>query len=281
LERSELTKRQKEILEYVRKNPGKIKQQVVGYFDGNYSRKTVWKDLDILIKDHMIVVRKDKPNSLFHHLYINEENLLLSTIIDLDDFKNALFVLLDKAKEIHKKLESEAKKVRRDYSIQHKIYELEYSLSSSIFDIYKCFINTYVLDALFKWPEATKDKEILNKLNTTFFVNMQEIQSKISEAMTIVFRQSHHREEFIQLMISQSPALDIRSLGTMLSTFELMGLDKEFEPVMDHLWKTGFDYIDFERKRKHDSKDWRKALQGYKARFNYLVVSVAQQLLRR
>jgi hypothetical protein len=256
---------------------------VVKHFDdeGISSRKTVYKDLRVLVKDYeMIVVRKDKPNSQIHHLYINEKNLLLSTITDLDNFKNALSVLLNKAKEIHKKLEFEAKKVSKDYSIQRKIYELEYILSCSLFDIYKCFINTYILHALFKWPEATKDKEILNKLNTTFFVNMQEIQYKISEAMTTVFRPSHRREEFIQLMVSQPSTLEVSSFGGMLSTFQLVGLGKEFEPILDHLWKTSFDYIDFGLKRKNDFKDWRKTLQGHKIRFNYLVESVAEQVLR-
>jgi hypothetical protein len=87
---------------------------VVKHFDdeGISSRKTVYKDLRVLVKDYeMIVVRKDKPNSQIHHLYINEKNLLLSTITDLDNFKNALSVLLNKAKEIHKKLEFEAKRL--------------------------------------------------------------------------------------------------------------------------------------------------------------------------
>ena len=122
-----------------------------------------------LKEDHkMIVVRPDNSNSQVHHLYVNKENLLASTTIDIDDFKDALFVFLAKIKEIHKKLECETKKAARDYSIQRKIYELEYIISSSIFDIYKCFTNTYILHSLFKWPEATKDKEILNKLSTVF-----------------------------------------------------------------------------------------------------------------
>ena len=283
MELGELNKKEKDIFEHVRKNPDIIKQKVVDDFDGIYSRKTVFKTLKALEKEHkMIVARPGKRNRQTHHLYINEDNLLASTTIDLDDFKNALFVLLSKVKEIHKKLEFEAKKVgRRDYSMERKIYELQYIISSSIFNIYKCFIDIYIVHALFKWPEATKDKEILNKLNTTFFVNMQEIQSKISEAMTIVFRPSHRKEEFIELMISQPSTLHVGSFGQMLGTFELVGLGKEFEPIMDHLWKTGFDYIDFGRK-KHDFKDWRKALQGHKARFGSpLVVSVAEQLLRR
>jgi hypothetical protein len=108
---------------------------------------------------------------------------------------------------------------------------------------------------------------------------MQEIQSKISEAMSIVVRSSRRKEEFIQLM---DPRLSVSGFEAMLSTFQFIGLRKEFEPIIDRLWKTSFDYIDFERKRKRDSKDWRNTLQGNKARFaSPLLVLVVEQLLRR
>ncbi len=107
---------------------------------------------------------------------------------------------------------------------------------------------------------------------------MQEIQSKISEAMSLVIRPSHRKEEFIQLMGSR---LSVSGYEDMLSTFQFIGLRKEFEPVIDRLWKTSFDYIDFERKRKRYSKDWRNVLQGNKARVaSPLLVLVVEQLLR-
>ena len=108
---------------------------------------------------------------------------------------------------------------------------------------------------------------------------MQEIQTKISEAITIVVSPPHRKEEFLQLMDSR---LSISGFEDMFSTFQFIGLRKEFEPIIDRLWKTSFDYIDFERKRKHDSKDWRKTLQGNKARIaSPLLGLAAEQLLRR
>jgi ABC-type thiamine transport system substrate-binding protein len=82
--------------------------------------------------------------------------------------------------------------------------------------------------------------------------------------MTIFIRPSRCREEFIELMVSHSFTTQVRSFSHMLWTFQTLKLDEEFEPVMDHLWKIGFDYSDFEGKRKHSFKDWRKALQGYR-----------------
>ncbi len=260
LEQSELTQRQKQMLDYVSNNPGKIKQQLVRYLErsGISSRKTVYKDLSILIKDQMIVVRKDKPNSQTHYLYINKDNLFLSTTTDLDEFKKVFFVLLDKAKGKYKELQ--LKRSRVDY-----IPAIEYTLSSSLYDIYKYFINVYILHSLFKWPETTKDKEILNKLNTTFLICLQEIQSKISEAMISVFRPSQEKKKFIESMGKQIFTPQDRFFGDMLRTSKFLGIDKEYEPVIDHLWRISFEYIDFgTKKRKQDLKNWRKVLQEYR-----------------
>ena len=90
---------------------------------------------------------------------------------------------------------------------------------------------------------------------------MQEIQSKISQVMSIVFRPSHHREELIDMMVSKPFELDVPFFEKMLATFKLLKLDKEFEPIMNYLWDTSFDFMNFGRKRKNDFKDWRKILQ--------------------
>jgi hypothetical protein len=207
----------------------------------------------------MIVVKKDKPNSQTHHLYLNKDDWAVSTILGIEDFKNAFFILLDKAKPKYNELESKAKRYTKDWDTQRKIYELEYSLSSSLFDIYKYFINLNILFALITWPEATKDKEILNRLNSTFFINAQEIQSKISEVLTNVVRPTHPRKEFIKLMVSHPPSQKLTFFNEMVSTLRLLGLDKEFEPIMTYLWKAGFDFIDFEGERKKDTfKDWKR-----------------------
>jgi hypothetical protein len=206
-----------------------------------------------------LLLGRISPIGQTHYLYINKDDLLTSTIIDIDDFKNAFFILLSKAKGNYRKSESEAKKHKKDWDIQRKIYESEYSLSSSLFSIYKYFVNLHILFALLKWPEATKDKVVLNRLNTAFFVNAQEIQSKISEVMTIVFRPSHPKEEFTQFIVGYTPTPKLSLFSQMLSTFRSLGLDKEFEPIMNYLWKAGFDFIDFEGlKKKHTFNDWRK-----------------------
>lgn len=267
MERNELTDKEKEILYYVRKNPGSTKQSVVNYSRsiGLCARRTVYKNLRSLTEDYkMIVVRQDDLNSQTHHLYINEDDLLTSTIIGIEDFKNAFFILLGKAKRKYKELESEAKRHEIDWDIQRKLYQLEYSLSSSLFGIYKYFINLHILFALLKWPEITTDKEVLNGLNTAFFINAQEIQSNISEVLSIVIRPSNHRKELIELMVSHPPTLKVSYFSGMLSTFRSLELDKEFEPIMNYLWKAGFDFIDFEGERKKSSlKDWKKVFRRH------------------
>jgi uncharacterized membrane protein len=63
----ELTEKEKKIIDYVRNEPGITKQGVVNYSNGLYSRKTVYKNLHILIEEYrMIVVRKESDSPSIH-----------------------------------------------------------------------------------------------------------------------------------------------------------------------------------------------------------------------
>ena len=44
----------------------------------------------------MIIVKPEKGNNQGHHLFINNENVLVSLFADLDSFKHAYFNLIDK-----------------------------------------------------------------------------------------------------------------------------------------------------------------------------------------
>lgn len=99
---SDLTDREKNVLEYVRRNPGTRKQGIVERLNHKglgYSRVPLFKTISHLEEYGLIVVRPDQNNSQIHHLYVNNESNLFLLIQDFESFKNAFFVLLDKAKE--------------------------------------------------------------------------------------------------------------------------------------------------------------------------------------
>jgi hypothetical protein len=82
------SERHEKIMNYVRKHPRCIKQNVLDYMTENGSSPvTAYKDLMILIKDGRISVLKDKPNSQIHYLVVNDGNkfnILEKAIKDLN-----------------------------------------------------------------------------------------------------------------------------------------------------------------------------------------------------
>src|SRR6266571_4178586 len=94
----DLNERDFKVLNYIKENPGTSKEGVVRGLKGNPSRITILNILEELKGNEMLVERKDKPNSQLIHLYINNENLLVSVSKELDDFEKALISLLEKTK---------------------------------------------------------------------------------------------------------------------------------------------------------------------------------------
>src|SRR5436305_14265864 len=92
---SDLSEKEKMVIDCVRKNPGITKEGVVDALEGKYSRGPVFKAINSLEKYDMIVVRKEATNRQTHHLYINEESLLISTVERLGSVKNNFFDLID------------------------------------------------------------------------------------------------------------------------------------------------------------------------------------------
>jgi hypothetical protein len=272
MEQADLSEKERAILEYIKSNPGTTKQGVVDVLDGRYSRTTVFEGLKQLEKYGMIVIRKDKPNSQVHRLFINSSNLIITVVQDLDNFKAAFFILIEKAKKVFEGYESEIKKIEDidiDIDSARKIENLEDELLDSIFSIHSHLINIYIVSASFTWNKVTNDKETLNKLYSIVFNKIQEIQLKISEVITIIYKRNDH-VDFVRAMFSYPPAISFMHLEIMFHIFKRYKLENEFGPVMDLIWKISFDFIPFDDysffrrlKNKNKLKDWKWVLQVY------------------
>jgi hypothetical protein len=99
----DFTGKEKSTYEYIKNNPGTTKQGVVNNFEGIYSRIPILNTIKQLEKAEIVEVRKDEHNSQVHHLFINNENILVSLIRELDSFKQPFFNLVDKAMMIGEK----------------------------------------------------------------------------------------------------------------------------------------------------------------------------------
>jgi predicted transcriptional regulator len=134
-----ITPIEQEILNYLKDNPGVSKADVVRHMRDNQkaSKMTVFDYLGELESKNMIYSKKKRPNSQSYMMYVNDDNRILFILLELDKFKQAYSLLLQKTKEaMDKKDYSESAKAlgltgpdRSKWSLEdiNKYYEFEMS----------------------------------------------------------------------------------------------------------------------------------------------------------
>jgi hypothetical protein len=201
---------------------------------------------------------------------IYKEDTIVSIIQDLIDFVAAFLKLLQRVKEILKELEVKANNSQTAPGFRVTLRSAEEELLSSIIFIYKNLVDVYIPSALLKWPKITDDNESLDRLNNTFFAKLKEIQFKIGEVIA-TSNKTDPTSIFKDFLVYERDEIDLSSYYEIFQTFKNFGLKKEFEPVMDLLWKISFDFIPFQHYllswgyNENDEilKDWKKMLEMF------------------
>ena len=184
-----LDERELRILEYVRNNPGRSKEDVARGMNGNPSRITVLNILGRLEKEEMITARKPKPNSQIYELFINEENLAVSLTLNINKFEKAFFILLDSVNQKFTEREAnfnvnnndgdDADTIDDDIS-KFKYIREKYRVIDGLISLYRHFLGMYFLHAIFRWSKIA-DKQILNKLHRLFYNSIEKTQIRLFE----------------------------------------------------------------------------------------------------
>jgi RNAse (barnase) inhibitor barstar len=91
------------------------------------------------------------------------------------------------------------------------------------------------------WPKKIKDKEVINKLYTEVFNRLQEIQLKLTSEL---FAPS---DEFRLYDIAVEGLFELKpdELHSVAHAFHRIGVDKQFESVLDSLWEISNKSIPF------------------------------------
>src|SRR3954449_2872259 len=108
---STLSNNESKVYEYIRKNPGCSKQQVVRGMAGNPTRITVLDAINDLEKKHLILTKKDKPNSQIYKIFTSSETVVGESMNNLLEMKEALLNLLTTIRQNHIQLEAARKKI--------------------------------------------------------------------------------------------------------------------------------------------------------------------------
>lgn len=190
-----LTKKQEDILDFIKKNQGVSKEDVIKNFKEKYSRIPIYNTIDELNKLNLIRITKNPNNRQTNSLSINNDNLLVKLIEDVDLIKTLYLGLIYKLENFL----DENKNDELSYIIDiHDVFEFLISL-------YKFFMDMYFILLFLDFPQQTSDKYILNKSYFLFF----------SEIYPIMFQMSSlHVKRFLKVT---STFETYRSIGTPYS----------------------------------------------------------------
>ena len=182
----------------------------------------------------------EKVNRREHRFFLNDDNLLISTPRELDQFKDYFFKLID---EVNRRSATKITEFDKKYPESRlrdpmiKRSRLLYSLLA----LYQHLVGMYVLRSLSIWPKKIKDKEVINKLYTEVFNRLQEIQLKLTSEL---FAPS---DEFGLYDIAVEGLFELKpdESDTRAHAFHRIGVDKQFESVLDSLWEISNKSIPF------------------------------------
>jgi hypothetical protein len=176
--------RQIKILQFVRDHPGWLIERVCKALteDTKYmSRKTFFKELDVLITRREIIVKnKNKRDKL---LFVNESNLVITVTKELEQFEKDFLKL---AKTISGTLEKTIFKMSFDESTINNLTNAESKFADYYQASYQLLLNilfrivdSYIFRFLIKWSSSNLKEEDKVQLFAIIFSKISKILIKI------------------------------------------------------------------------------------------------------
>lgn len=163
------SEKEKTVLNYIKQNPNKSKQDIVNKFKSNYSRVTVFKILDTLSKYEMILVSQDPENRQTHKVVFNEKSLLLGLMQETENLKHSFFKVLTKLRGMIKQ------------NVGNEIYLNSISdFLGSLVRLYRDLMDQYIMKMLFDWNRRTSNENVLTRAYTLAFSSLSSILSELA-----------------------------------------------------------------------------------------------------
>jgi hypothetical protein len=171
---------ERKVFEYIRKNPGVSKEDVVKAMVGTRSRGPVYTIIENLEKYGLVFERPDDTNAQRLQLFENKESLIIQIENNIKNFKKSYLNLLKKASQDYQKK-------RNLRSIDIELGSSRSKVASEFYAVYididlrkilEQLIKGYAIKAIFEWPEKIKDSESLNRLYLMVFHMLADIFSE-------------------------------------------------------------------------------------------------------
>jgi hypothetical protein len=237
------------IVNYIYLHQGCLTDEACKGVEDIMARSTYFKYLAILKNRKQI--REEKVNKRDRRLYPYTD-LLVSVPKELDEFKDAFFILIEKVKQdnkiktegLNKKYpESKDRMPDEDEGVDEFIDSIqtkEAVLDSIVVLLYQHLVGMCISAGFFIWSAKTNNKETLNKIHEVAFSRLQEILQKLGELFP-------PRNNYLlsNKVLENLFQLKPDKLDFVAKNFQNMGLGKQIEPVLDSMWKISKSSIPF------------------------------------
>jgi hypothetical protein len=256
LDENFLTKKQQEVLDYIRKYSGPAdltENKIVNAFKksetdanrGRYARMTILSIIDYLEKYNLIKI--DKINTQYHVIKPNYNHLLNKLENELNEFEEKYLILTDRLKNL---VQSKKRNKGLDNNIELAYY---------FYLLFQHLVGNYIMNMLVRWPDETKNKDekMLGILFITVFKRLQKIYTSSK-----LFISPSEEISTIPTLGQNLFVLDKENMENMLKLCKENDIQQETEKVLDILWSISKQYFPFARPK------FEKGLQsnnGYKA----------------
>jgi len=267
-----------EIINFLMKNPGCSKGDLVRGVNNIVSKRPLEKILQELKRDDLLKIEKEKTNSRAYKLFLCSENILIVLNNQIRDFNQEFKNLLQKVEAIipEVNLLPFTNKENRDKNFIKILFYEQLPLF-----ILKYLMQCFLLKSIAVWPKIIQKKEIISQLNSLVFTEISNTVSDYSNFYNIKLSKGNiHNENYNPNISEELTKLEnnILYFAFFLLICKKKGIAKEFENIVDKIWLINSDVqiylhpeaIRYNLSYEYGKDDWRKFLKLYRQKIEEL-----------
>ena len=275
-----------EIINFLMKNPGCSKGDLVRGVNNIVSKRPLEKILQELKRDDLLKIEKEKTNSRAYKLFLCSENILIVLNNQIRDFNQEFKKLLQKVEAVipEVNLLPFTNKENRDKNFIKILFYEQLPLF-----ILKYLMQCFLLKSIAVWPKIIQKKEIISQLNSLVFTEISNTVSDYSNFYNIKLSKSNiHNENYNPHISEELTKLEnnILYFAFFLLICKKKGIAKEFENIVDKIWLINSDVqiylhpeaIRYNLSYEYGKDDWRKFLKLYRQKIEELKNNKKQKL---
>jgi len=275
-----------EIINFLMKNPGCSKGDLVRGVNNIVSKRPLEKILQELKRDDLLKIEKEKTNSRAYKLFLCSENILIVLNNQIRDFNQEFIKLLQKVEAVipEVNLLPFTNKENRDKNFIKILFYEQLPLF-----ILKYLMQCFLLKSIAVWPKIIQKKEIISQLNSLVFTEISNTVSDYSNFYNIKLSKSNiHNENYNPNISEELTKLEnnILYFAFFLLICKKKGIAKEFENIVDKIWLINSDVqiylhpeaIRYNLSYEYGKDDWRKFLKLYRQKIEELKNNKKQKL---